>query len=113
MGTIGRYVRYFALAAALAVVLTVAAALQMPPLWGTLTPVEAGAAFWSEERELVNLNTATLEELCTLPQIGPSRAQAILDYREQHGEFRSVRELCNVHGIGEEILGAVRPWITT
>ena len=52
----------------------------------------------------VNLNTAGLEELDTLPGIGPARAQAILDWRTEHGPFRYVEELIYVSGIGEGIL---------
>lgn len=48
----------------------------------------------------VNLNTATKEELIAVTGIGPARAQAILDYRAQHGTFKSVDELKDVKGIG-------------
>jgi competence protein ComEA len=48
----------------------------------------------------VNLNTATKDELVALSGIGPAKAQAILDYRAQHGGFRSVEELKDVKGIG-------------
>ncbi len=58
---------------------------------------------------LVNLNTATSEELDTLPGIGPTLAARILDWREQHGRFTSVDELQEVTGIGpkkfEELAG--------
>ena len=53
----------------------------------------------------VNLNTATLEQLDTLPGIGPVTAQAILDYREENGPFTSVEELEQVYGIGEKDTG--------
>ena len=52
----------------------------------------------------VNLNTATEEELDTLPGIGPALAGRIADYRDAHGPFASVEELLEVSGIGEATL---------
>ncbi|HIS79167.1 ComEA family DNA-binding protein [Anaeromassilibacillus sp. An200] len=60
----------------------------------------------------VNLNTATLEQLDTLPGIGPVTAQAILDYREENGPFTSVEELEQVYGIGEKTLEKLRDSVT-
>src|SRR5215204_5191062 len=58
---------------------------------------------------LVNLNTATLEQLDTLPGIGPTLAERILQWRQQHGRFSSVDELQEVSGIGpktfEQLVG--------
>lgn len=52
-----------------------------------------------QDDELVDLNRATESELCTLPGIGQTRAQAIIAYREASGGFRSIDEIQNVSGI--------------
>jgi len=61
----------------------------------------------------VNLNTATLQQLDTLPDIGPVTAQAILDWRTENGSFTSVDELLEVSGIGEVTLAGLRELVTT
>lgn len=60
----------------------------------------------------ININTATLEELCTLTGIGETRAQAIMEYREQNGGFHSIEELMNIDGIKEKIFEKLREEVT-
>ena len=60
----------------------------------------------------LNLNTATKEELVALSGIGPAKAQAILDYRTQHGGFKSVDELKDVKGIGARRFEKLKPELT-
>lgn len=60
----------------------------------------------------VNINTATAEELKALPGIGAAKAKAIVEYREQHGAFKTVDELDNVKGIGPALLEKIRPEAT-
>lgn len=60
----------------------------------------------------VNINTATAEELQSLPRIGPAMAQRIIAWREAHGGFRSVDELDAVPGIGPSMLENLRPLVT-
>ncbi len=59
----------------------------------------------------VNLNTATLEKLMTLPGVGESTAQKIIEYRNQNKKFNSVDELKNVSGIGETKLNALKEYV--
>ena len=59
----------------------------------------------------VNLNTATLEKLMTLPGVGESTAQKIIEYRNQNKKFNSVDELKNVSGIGEAKLNALKEYV--
>jgi|GEM_PF-1594433 len=60
----------------------------------------------------ININTATREELQTLPGIGPTIAERIIKYRRAHGPFKSVDELLNVEGIGEGKLSQIKPLVT-
>ena len=60
----------------------------------------------------MNLNTATADQLDTLPGIGPSLAQRIVAYREQHGGFRTVDELQKVPGIGPAKFSQLKDLVT-
>ena len=62
---------------------------------------------------VININTATAKELETLPGIGPTMAQRIIDYRTQYGDFSAPEELIKVKGIGESKLMDILDLITT
>ncbi|MBR2934469.1 MAG: ComEA family DNA-binding protein [Oscillospiraceae bacterium] len=64
------------------------------------------------EGERININTASAEELVRLPGIGATRAQAIIDFRQERGAFSSVDELLRVDGIGPGILKDLRTYVT-
>jgi competence protein ComEA len=56
----------------------------------------------------VNLNTATQAELEEIKGIGPAKAKAIIDYRKQHGDFKTINQLDNVKGIGEATVAKLK-----
>jgi competence protein ComEA len=61
---------------------------------------------------LININTATLAELESLPEIGPVTAQAIITYRSEHGPFRTIEAIDAVPGIGPATFDAIKDLIT-
>ncbi|MEE9608395.1 MAG: ComEA family DNA-binding protein [Myxococcota bacterium] len=61
---------------------------------------------------VVNVNTATVEELQLLPGIGQARASALISERKQRGGFKTVEELIEVKGIGETGLQRLRPYVS-
>jgi competence protein ComEA len=74
--------------------------------------VGGGSGGGTASNTSVDLNTATLAALDTLPGVGPVLAQRILDWRAQHGRFTSVDELGEVSGIGDKLLEQIRPKVT-
>ena len=63
------------------------------------------------DTSLISISSAPLDILTTLPNIGPSTAQAIIDYRETHGDFTQIEEIMNVRGIGLATYDAIKPFI--
>lgn len=59
----------------------------------------------------VNLNTATEEQLESLPGVGPSKAAAIVAWRKKHGQFKKVDDLTRVKGFGRKTLQRLRPYL--
>lgn len=76
-----------------------------------IPPNATDEPFDNTNGELLNLNTATLEELESLPGIGPTLAQRIIDYRDQNG-FYVIEDIMNVSGIGESTFEEIKDLIT-
>ena len=60
----------------------------------------------------VNLNTATMDQLATIPGIGVKTAERIIAYREKNGGFKKIEDLMNVQGVGEKSFLKMKPLIT-
>jgi comEA protein len=59
----------------------------------------------------VDINSADKEQLVALPGIGPKTAEAIMTYRKENGNFKSVEELTKVKGVGDKTLEKIRPYL--
>ncbi len=86
------------------------------PAWTvTAFPVPAESVAWDDTlraaRE-VDVNTATVAELERLPEIGPTLARRIVEYRIAHGRFRTPGELVQVPGIGPKTAAALEGYVT-
>lgn len=66
----------------------------------------------NEENKLVSLNSATTEEIQSLPGIGEAKAKAIINYRDENGFFQSIDDIKNVSGIGEALFEKIKDYIT-
>jgi competence ComEA-like helix-hairpin-helix protein len=68
----------------------------------------AGAA----AQGVVNINTASAEQLTLLPRIGPAVAQRIIEFRDQNGKFEQASDLILVRGIGDRTFEVLQPYVT-
>lgn len=78
------------------------------PGGGAVASTPGGAGGGTGPPPVVDLNTATIDQLDELPGIGPAIAQAIVDHRAEHGDFTSVEGLLDVRGIGQAKLDELR-----
>lgn len=84
-----------------------------PPALVNAAVIDADGTKSRIELKRVNLNLADAEQLATtISGIGPSKAAAIIAYRDEHGAFRSVEEILNVPGIGETTLARIRAFLS-
>ncbi len=67
---------------------------------------------WAEETQKININTAGVEDLVKLKQVGPKYASLIVEYRKTNGPFKSGEEITKVSGIGEKTYEANKDVIT-
>ncbi|MDF2179646.1 ComEA family DNA-binding protein [Aliiglaciecola sp. CAU 1673] len=84
-------------------------------LLGLSTPIQAlteqepqGEPAASSQIATININEASAEELTALPGIGKVKAEAIVNYREEHGPFEDVDDLTKVNGIGEQTVKGLK-----
>ncbi|MCK8044145.1 helix-hairpin-helix domain-containing protein [Shewanella sp. 1CM18E] len=66
--------------------------------------VEVAPASGTSQLQLVKINSATVTELAALSGVGEAKAQAIVEYRKVHGNFKSIEQLNEVKGIGEKLI---------
>ena len=65
----------------------------------------------TSQQQRIDLNSATVEQLITLPGVGQSKAKAIIKYREEVGPFLEVAQLTQVKGIGEKMLNKIEGYV--
>ncbi|MBM4427651.1 MAG: ComEA family DNA-binding protein [Chloroflexi bacterium] len=86
-----------------------ATTLELP---GAVVEETESAAGTNPSGDLININTASLDELNALPGIGPTIAQRIIDYREQNGAFSTIEEIMDVSGVGPTTFDNIKDLIT-
>jgi competence protein ComEA len=74
----------------------------------TLSSVQASES----SNPILNINNASIEQLEQIKGIGAKKAQAIIEYRLQHGNFATIDDLSKVKGIGEKFITKNRPWMS-
>lgn len=85
---------------------------QKIPLTEDAQPAGGSASASEETASKVNINTASAEELMTIRGVGSSRAESIIDYREQHGAFGAIEDIMQVDGIKDGMFAKIKDSIT-
>ncbi len=76
-----------------------------------ITAVEASEKSYEAETWGVNINTASAEEIASIPGLGEKKSQAIVRFREKHGSFGRIEDLKRVIGIGDKLLEKIKPYV--
>jgi len=91
-------------------ILTFVFAVLLAPALAFASPQAQEAA--TAQKTTINLNTATVDQLMTLPGIGRKTAELILEHRTRTGGFKKIEELMNVKGIGEKSFLKIKPLVS-
>jgi len=83
-----------------------------PSVSPSVSPEATGKDSSKPDGTKMNINTATAEELCSLPGIGEVLAERIVEYRRENGDFEFIEDIMEVKGIGEGIFAKIRDHIT-
>lgn len=89
---------------------------ETPVVSSSTEPSAANNENGSDNSAKINLNTATKEQLCQITGIGDKKADLILQYRQEHGQFKSVDELKEINGFGEKTVAKLKEmhkWMST
>jgi competence protein ComEA len=77
-----------------------------------MSPVWSADPGKSQGSGAININTASVDELVKLPKVGEKVAARIVQYRQEHGDFKQPEDLKAVQGIGDKVFENIRPMIT-
>ncbi|GEO57367.1 helix-hairpin-helix domain-containing protein [Companilactobacillus bobalius] len=78
----------------------------------TRAPANTNLSGDTQGKKIVNINTATVDDFKNVTGIGPKKAQKVIAYREEHGQFKTLHDLTNVSGIGEKSLSKLKDQLT-
>ena len=78
----------------------------------SVAPATASGASSAAPASMVNINSAGVDELVTLPGIGKAYAERIVEYRQKNGPFKKVEDILNVRGIGEKTFDRIKDRLT-
>lgn len=77
-----------------------------------VTPTSTNSSNDTQNKKIVNINTATVDDFKDVTGIGPKKAEKVIAYREEHGQFKTLHDLINVSGIGEKSLAKLKDQLT-